>query len=110
MPRTKAVIGQDYTTLFGTSATDMKRQNHEYVVDVSLHNKVVVNYNILNADNVTLYLETAQVKDKMYWRTTQSGNAVGSGSITSCLSGRPGPTRYGSRRLCSGSSQSRRRK
>jgi len=81
MAGTRAVVGQDYTTLFGTSATDMKRQNHEFVTDVSAHNKVVVNYNILNADDITLYLETAQVKDKMYWRTTQSWNAVGSGSI-----------------------------
>ena len=81
MPRTRAVVGQDWTTLFGTSATDMKRQNQEFVVDVSRHNKVVVNYHILNADTVTLYLETAQVKDKMYWRTTKSWNGVGDGSV-----------------------------
>ena len=81
MARTRAVTLQDVLTMSGPNNTDMAVQNEEFFVDVSGHDKVVVHYSILNADTVTLYLETAQVKDKKYWRTTKSWAAEGTGSV-----------------------------
>ena len=81
MARTRAVTLQDALTMFGPNNTDMAVQNEEFFTDVSGHDKVVVRYTILNADTVTLYLQTSQVKDKRYWRDTKSWTVEGTGSV-----------------------------
>lgn len=77
----REVTLQDYLTLFGPDSGQTVVQNQEFFAKVSGRQKVVVQCDILDADYVTLCLETAQVEEKRYWRTTKSWSAVGTYNV-----------------------------
>jgi hypothetical protein len=72
---------QQVVTLFGPNATDELVQNPEFYAEVAKYSKVVVKYQVLNLDDASLYIQTAKVKDKKYWRSTKTISAVGDDSV-----------------------------
>jgi hypothetical protein len=79
--RTKSVTLQKLVTLFGPNATDEVAQRIEFSVDVSKFRKAVVKFQVINLDNVDLYLQTVRVKEKKYWRNTKTVSAVGTPTV-----------------------------
>ena len=75
-------ILQDWVTLCGEGASDLAMQNPEFVADVSKATKVVVRYDVLKASNVGLYLQTAKVPDKKYWRDVKTLTGANSVVLT----------------------------
>lgn len=77
-----AVTSPDWQTYCGGSADDTYSQNPEFVVKAPGHSKVVVNWEILKATNVDIYLQTAKVQEKKYWRDTKTLTGSGSTVLT----------------------------
>jgi hypothetical protein len=71
----KAVTLQEWQTLCGDAGSLTLLQNHEYYADVSGAAKVVARVDIAKLTNVELFLETAKVAEKKYWRTTEQPGA-----------------------------------
>jgi len=77
-----AITSPDIQTYCGAGASDTYNQNPEFVVDATGHSKVVVNWEIFKETNVDIYLQTAKVQEKKYWRDTKTLTGSGSTVLT----------------------------
>ncbi len=68
----KARTLQDWQTVCGSDNGAIALQNSEFYADVSKAAKVVARVDVMKLTNANLYVETAKVPGKKYWKTTET--------------------------------------